>query len=324
MSGGDTVDAVATTCPVCGTPVSAQDAFCGGCGNSRTASWGTSKAVSTRACPACGAALDDLDTFCGTCGSAAPRSRAVSATAARADAVPAAAPASATVQRSAVPEGTRVHEPRTGSTGTVRSSKHATVVVAVASAAAVVAVTVVVLALLAGRPTTQDDAATTTTTTVAPSSVSPPSTLQPPTVVTDTAPPLGGSGGSTKGTPGPGSASGPGSGSGYGSGSGSGAGGGTFWSVIVDSKRDRSEADAIARRLGTMGESAEVDWSSNYASLNPGYWVVHVGTYSDEYAAYRAQQQLQATLGSAGFADVYRRCFGDMPPCQDNNPRISG
>lgn len=197
-------------------------------------------------------------------------------------------------------------------------------VVAVASAVAVVAVSVVVLVLLAGRPSSQDDAATTTTTTT--TTTTPPTTLPPPTVVPDTAPPLDGPGTSTGGHSGSGAPTGPRSGSDRYS-----AGGvydtpapGIFWSVVVDSKRNRSEAEAIAADLVAMGQPAQVDQSTSYASLKPGYWVVHVGRFSDEYSAYRAQQQLQENLGSAGYPDVYRRCFGDVPPCRENDPRIAG
>lgn len=323
------MSAVAIECPVCATPISTADAFCGGCGNEVEASWGPATPVGpvgSRVCPACNAPLDALDTFCGSCGSAAPRPRS-SATAFKRPAAPAAAaiptatPAAATIQRSPTSSPGAAPAPKAKPTVAVRSSKNASVIVAVASAVAVVAVSVVVLVLLAGSPAQQVDSATPTT-----SQASATSAPAPPASAPTSQPPDGGSSGP------PGVPTAPGSESsredeGYqrrsGDGSGS-AGSAYFWSVIVDSKRDRSEAEAIARRLSSMGESAQVDRSSDYASLNPGYWVVHVGTYSDERSAYRAQQQLQVNLGSARFADVYRRCFGDKPPCRDNDPHISG
>lgn len=318
--GGEGMGTAGSACRECGTEMPTGDRFCGGCGNRAMPSCGAPASTSGRSCPACGEALDDLDTFCPSCGSAAPlvgAPKASSVPAAPAP-IPSAVPAGATIQRDVTvmrAAAAAAEASATPGAATSRSTKGANAVVAVASAVAVVAISVVVLALLAGTPAQDSSeaaaattAATTTTvaavTTTAPAPPAPPPTPEPQPPVT-------------------GVSTGPGSGSTRRYDEVSSRGQSShFWSVVIESKRSRSDAEAVAARLGAMGYEAEIDPSSNYASLKPGYYVVHVGTYTDETSAYAAQEQIRPSVASAGFGDAYRRCFGDVPPCRENDPSI--
>jgi hypothetical protein len=76
-----------------------------------------------------------------------------------------------------------------------------------------------------------------------------------------------------------------------------------FWTAIVRSASTWSEAETSANILRRQGIAAGTLYSSNYASLNPGYWVTYVGRFAD-----RASAALEATrLRGAGYAGAYAR-----------------
>jgi hypothetical protein len=58
---------VMTTCPSCGSPVEADDRFCGACGATLGAE-PVEVVPAPRFCTSCGGPLDDQDRFCGRCG----------------------------------------------------------------------------------------------------------------------------------------------------------------------------------------------------------------------------------------------------------------
>lgn len=58
---------VMTACPSCGSPVEADDRFCGNCGTTLGAE-ATEVTPAPRFCTRCGGPLEDRDMFCGRCG----------------------------------------------------------------------------------------------------------------------------------------------------------------------------------------------------------------------------------------------------------------
>jgi hypothetical protein len=85
--------------------------------------------------------------------------------------------------------------------------------------------------------------------------------------------------------------------------SGSAEGGAPFWTAVVASTRTRAEADAVAARLASQGFAAAVLQSSDYSSLNPGYWVAYSGQFSDRSAADEQARRLR----EIGYPGVYAR-----------------
>ena len=57
------------------------------------------------------------------------------------------------------------------------------------------------------------------------------------------------------------------------------------WTVILASTRSEDEARRIADSVAAGGEEAGVLFSSDYVSLNPGYWVVFSGSFSSRAEA---------------------------------------
>lgn len=76
-----------------------------------------------------------------------------------------------------------------------------------------------------------------------------------------------------------------------------------FWTAIVASSAGRAEAEAVAASLRARGFDPILLWSSDYASLNPGYWVTSVGRFGDRASAEDAAQRLR----QLGFSGAYGR-----------------
>ena len=76
-----------------------------------------------------------------------------------------------------------------------------------------------------------------------------------------------------------------------------------FWTVVVGSFETRAEAEDLGVRLCTGGLSAGVLFSSDYRSLNPGFWVTHSGFFLDRRQA--AQEAVR--LRGLGLAGAYPR-----------------
>lgn len=81
----------------------------------------------------------------------------------------------------------------------------------------------------------------------------------------------------------------------------------SFWTVVLASVRDSpeaaDEAERVRRGLRADGVEAQVLDSSEYASLEPGFLVVHSGRFPDRTAAEAHLRQLRAA-GAAGDAYV--------------------
>ena len=75
--------------------------------------------------------------------------------------------------------------------------------------------------------------------------------------------------------------------------------GAAFWTVIVGSFQTRTEAEDLGVRLCTGSLSAGVLFSSDYRSLNPGYWVTHSGFFLNRGEAAQEAVRLQG-IGLAG------------------------
>jgi tetratricopeptide (TPR) repeat protein len=76
-----------------------------------------------------------------------------------------------------------------------------------------------------------------------------------------------------------------------------------FWTVIVASEALRADADAGLRRLRASGGEGGVLFSSDYGSLNPNYWVVYSGRFTNKPAA----DQHSVDLKGQGFSVAYPR-----------------
>ena len=79
--------------------------------------------------------------------------------------------------------------------------------------------------------------------------------------------------------------------------------GGSAYTAILASKTSEADARAIQAEAESQGIDAGVLESSDYSSLNPGYWVVFAG-------AFETQPEAAAEAGEArrsGFADAYSR-----------------
>jgi hypothetical protein len=77
----------------------------------------------------------------------------------------------------------------------------------------------------------------------------------------------------------------------------------TFWTVVVGSFQTLEEAEDLGVRMCTAGLSAGVVLTSEYSSLNPGYWVTHSGSFSDRWQAANEAERLR----SIGFDGAYPR-----------------
>ena len=76
-----------------------------------------------------------------------------------------------------------------------------------------------------------------------------------------------------------------------------------FWTVVVASLDKRTDAEAVAGRLRSLGLPGDVLQSSDHTSLNPGYSVVYSGRFADSTTA-----SLEAArLRELGFSAVYPR-----------------
>jgi sporulation related protein len=76
-----------------------------------------------------------------------------------------------------------------------------------------------------------------------------------------------------------------------------------FWTTVVASVTSGPDAEAVAARLRTNGQTGDVLDSSQYGSLNPGYWVA----FSGRFATRSEADDHTAELKVAGFAGVYTR-----------------
>ena len=127
---------------------------------------------------------------------------------------------------------------------------------------------------------------------------------QPPAGMVDSSP-----SGQDAGGGGSGSSTAPGEGSSAGDGEGQ-AGALAAWpsgksgfTVVLASETNRTAAEAKARRAVAAGLSAGVLRSSDYRSLNPGYWVAFAGQF-DSMAAARSSARSAA---AQGFPQAYAR-----------------
>jgi hypothetical protein len=68
---------------------------------------------------------------------------------------------------------------------------------------------------------------------------------------------------------------------------------------VLASATSQATADAIAAKAKADGLSAGVLYSSAYATLTPGYWVVFSGSYSTSSAAQAAATSAQASFPGA-------------------------
>lgn len=82
---------------------------------------------------------------------------------------------------------------------------------------------------------------------------------------------------------------------------------GPFWTTIAASvPRERGgvqRADEVARALERQGFEAGILYSSNFSSLNPGYWVVYTGEFPSRSAALAQAERVRR----AGYEDAYAR-----------------
>jgi cell division septation protein DedD len=72
-----------------------------------------------------------------------------------------------------------------------------------------------------------------------------------------------------------------------------------YWAVILGSFPSRSEAEAHAAQLRGRGLAPRLLFSSDYASLSPGFWITYIGPLPDRAAAIREAERLTG-LGFAG------------------------
>ena len=69
--------------------------------------------------------------------------------------------------------------------------------------------------------------------------------------------------------------------------------------MILASTTSQSTADAIAQKATDDGLHAGVLYSSAYATLTPGYWVVFSGQYSTQSEAEAAAASVQGSFPGA-------------------------
>ena len=69
--------------------------------------------------------------------------------------------------------------------------------------------------------------------------------------------------------------------------------------MILASSTSQATADSIAAKATADGLSAGVLYSSSYATLTPGYWVVFSGQYSTSSAAQAAASSAQGNFPGA-------------------------
>jgi hypothetical protein len=76
------------------------------------------------------------------------------------------------------------------------------------------------------------------------------------------------------------------------------------WTVILGSSQTRSAAESIAGSAVSAGlPQVGVLFSSNYSSLNDGYWVTYTGVLGTRSDAVARQDEARAS----GFTDAYAR-----------------
>lgn len=79
------------------------------------------------------------------------------------------------------------------------------------------------------------------------------------------------------------------------------------FTVVVASRRSRPSAQSAARRARQSGfGAAGVLDSDDYSSLQPGYWVAHLGAYPTPAEA----RGVAARARAAGFSDAYTKSLG--------------
>ena len=79
--------------------------------------------------------------------------------------------------------------------------------------------------------------------------------------------------------------------------------GGSGYTAILASKPSEAEAKSIRRDAVAQGLDAGLLFSSDYSSLNPGYWVVFSGTFDSKQEAAAEADAVEAS----GFAGSYAR-----------------
>jgi hypothetical protein len=78
--------------------------------------------------------------------------------------------------------------------------------------------------------------------------------------------------------------------------------GGDGWTIIIESATTQAKAESVATAAQAAGETVGILNSSDYSSLNAGYWVVFTGHYASKS---EAQSQLSAVR--AQHHDAYVR-----------------
>ena len=81
--------------------------------------------------------------------------------------------------------------------------------------------------------------------------------------------------------------------------------------VVVSSESDEGRAQQRRDELTEGGFDAGVLSSSDYPSLEPGFWVAYVGPFPDVAGAEGAK----ADLVAAGYTAAYTRCVGSNEEC---------
>jgi hypothetical protein len=74
------------------------------------------------------------------------------------------------------------------------------------------------------------------------------------------------------------------------------------YTIIVESAKSKSGAEKVAQKASDAGESPGILQSSDFSSLNGGYWVVFIGQYSKKSEAQDALDGVRST-----FKDAYVR-----------------
>jgi hypothetical protein len=73
----------------------------------------------------------------------------------------------------------------------------------------------------------------------------------------------------------------------------------TAWTAILASTRSESDARSAKTQVAGAGDPAGVLFSTDFAELRPGYWVVFSGTYDSRNTAIAQAAKLQPDFPSA-------------------------
>ena len=79
--------------------------------------------------------------------------------------------------------------------------------------------------------------------------------------------------------------------------------GAPFWTAIVASERSYQDAQSVAQQVRFYGREVDILYSSDYSSLNLGYFVVYSGRFANRADALGQVKILK----NLGFANTYDR-----------------